>query len=97
MESGYKMFISSTMDDLQLERQKISNEITNSENIPIMAERIIEVKDSPRKTIEKKVDQCDAYIGVFHIKWGYIPKIDNPLGLSITAIEYERAATRIVS
>ncbi len=94
MESGYRIFISSTIDDLQLERQKISNEITNSENIPIMAEGIIEVKDSPRKTIEKKVDQSDAYIGVFHKKWGYVPKIDNPHGLSITAIEYEMATTR---
>lgn len=94
MNSGYRIFVSSTMEDLKLERQKIASEITNSENIPIMAERIIEVENTPRKTIESKVDQCDAYIGVFHKKWGFVPKIDNPSRLSITAIEYERAKTR---
>lgn len=33
----------------------------------------------------------DGFIGVFHKRWGYIPKKDNPEQLSVTAIEYERA------
>ena len=68
LESGFKMFIHSTMEDLPLERQKIWETVTKSENIPIMSEHIIDVENSPRKTLEDKVDQCDAYIGVFHKK-----------------------------
>jgi hypothetical protein len=59
-----------------------------------MAEHIIDVKNSPLKTLENKVDECDAHIGVFHKKWGYVSQIDNPRRLSIAAIEYERAAIR---
>ena len=40
------------------------------------------------------VDDSDCYIGIFHKEWGLIPPRDNPLGLSVTAIEYERAKSR---
>jgi hypothetical protein len=91
---GYKIFISSTMDDLQKERHKIAHEVTRSANIPIMAENMFDVINTPRKALEKKVDECNGYIGVFHKKWGYVPTNDNPDKLSVTAIEYEIARER---
>ena len=67
--SGYKIFISSTMEDLREERFKIAMEVMRSENMPIIAEHMINVLDTPRKALEKKVDECDGYIGVFHKRW----------------------------
>ncbi|MGC2668604.1 MAG: DUF4062 domain-containing protein, partial [Candidatus Nitrosopolaris sp.] len=91
---GFRIFISSTMDDLQEERHKIAIEIMKSENVPIMAEYMINVLDRPRGALEKKVDGCDGYLGVFHKKWGWVPENDNPSKLSVTALEYERAKGR---
>jgi len=88
-----KIFISSTIDDLQVERKKIADVIVQSENLPIMSENIIDVKKTPRKVIEEKIKECNGYIGIFHKKWGYVPENDNPELLSITAIEYEMAKT----
>jgi hypothetical protein len=91
---AYKIFISSTMDDLKKEREDIALEVFLSQNFPIIAERVINVIDSPRGTLEKLVDECDGYIGVFHRRWGYVPEEVNPNKLSIAAIEYERAKKR---
>ena len=44
-----------------------------------------------KKLIEEKIESCDAYLGIFHKKWGYVPTNDNPDGLSATALEYENS------
>jgi hypothetical protein len=94
VDLGYRIFISSTMDDLEEERHKIAIEVMKSENVPIMAEYMINVLDRPRGALEKKVEGCNGYIGIFHKRWGYVPEKDNPDKLSISAIEYERAKKR---
>ena len=81
------------MNDLLPQRKKIAQIITDSQNIPVLAEKIIDVENTPLMTIEQAVDSCEAYIGVFHKRWGYIPKINNPEKLSISAIEFNRART----
>jgi hypothetical protein len=60
-----KIFISSVMNDLNEVRKKISVTVVESENVPIMAENFVNVTNSPRYVIESKVDECDAYIGIF--------------------------------
>jgi Domain of unknown function (DUF4062) len=72
MMTGFKIFISSTIDDLQEERQEIALQVMKSENIP-MAENMIDVINTPRKALEKKIDERDGYICIFHKKWGYVP------------------------
>ncbi|HJT47611.1 MAG TPA: DUF4062 domain-containing protein [Nitrososphaeraceae archaeon] len=91
---GYRIFISSTMDDLEEERNKIAIEIMRNQHIPIMAEFVFNVRNNPKETLEKEFNKCDGYIGIFHKRWGYIPKNDNPEKLSITAIEYTWAKKR---
>ena len=91
MSKAYKIFISSTMKDLTDIRTRIANIITESENVPIMAENFVETGKTPKETIESKIDECDGYIGIFDQKWGSIPQKNNPTKLSVTAIEYERA------
>jgi hypothetical protein len=85
---GYRVFISSTMEDLEEERFKIAIELMKSQNIPIMAEYVFNVTDKPREALEKEFNKCDGYIGIFHKRWGYVPETENPDKLSITAIEY---------
>jgi hypothetical protein len=53
-----------------------------------MAENFIGV-NTVKKLIEEKIKSCDAYIGIFHERWGYIPIDNNPNRLSVTAIEYK--------
>jgi hypothetical protein len=55
VDLGYRIFISSTMDDLEDERQKIAIEVMRSENVPITAEHMIDVLDRPRGALEKKL------------------------------------------
>jgi hypothetical protein len=78
------------MEDLTAVRAKISDIITDYEQVPIMAERAISFVSS-KKTIEQMIGSCDGYIGIFHEKWGYVPREDNPDNLSVTAIEFEKA------
>ena len=71
-------------------RAKVAQIITENEHVQIRAENFISFK-TPKKIIEDKVDTCDAYIGIFHYKWGSIPQTDNSKKLSVTAIEFYRA------
>jgi hypothetical protein len=91
---GYRIFISSTMEDLEEERNKIATEVMKSQNIPIMAEYLFDVRDNPREALEREFNKCDGYIGIFHKRWGYIPESKNPNRLSVTAIEYTWAKKR---
>jgi len=40
------------------------------------------------------VDEADIYVGVFAHRYGYVPKENNPLQISITEMEYSRAFER---
>lgn len=84
MAEAYKIFISSTMNDLKDLRKRVADIITESENVPIMAENIMDI-GSPKEIIEQKIDNCDCYLGIFDRRWGYIPLDDNPGKLSVTA------------
>lgn len=79
------------MKDLPGIRKCIADIITESENVPVMAENFMETDKTPKEAIESKVDECDCYIGIFDKMWGSIPLQNNPSKLSVTAIEYERA------
>jgi signal transduction histidine kinase len=64
----YRIFISSTMDDLEEERQNIAIKVLRTENLPVTAEYMIDVLDPPRDALEKKLDGYDGYLGVFHTR-----------------------------
>ena len=78
------------MNDLKDLRKKVADIITESENAPIMAENVMDL-GSPKEVIERKIDDCDSYLGIFDRRWGYIPPDNNPENLSVTAIEYQRS------
>ena len=37
------------------------------------------------------VEACDVYVGIFALRYGYVPSEDNPEGRSITELEYRKA------
>jgi hypothetical protein len=41
--------------------------------------------------VMEDVASCDIYVGIFAWRYGYVPKQDNPDGLSITELEYREA------
>ncbi|GIU71488.1 MAG: hypothetical protein KatS3mg003_0967 [Candidatus Nitrosocaldaceae archaeon] len=82
------------MKDLEDIRDRVKNVIIKANHNPILAEDHIDFKNNPKKAIEDMVDRSDAYIGIFDKRWGSVPEIDNPDGLSVTAIEYYRARER---
>lgn len=77
--------MSSTLYDLVDVREDIKQTIVKSENIPIMAENFIG-SGTVRLMIESRLKSAQAYIGIFHEKWGYVPTENNPEHLSVTAI-----------
>lgn len=40
------------------------------------------------------VGECDVYVGIFALRYGYVPEQQNPDGLSITELEYRAAEGR---
>ena len=74
-------------EELKPINKKVAKIIQDYEHVPIMAENFIG-SGTPKKMIEDKVDECNAYIGIFHCRWGSVPESDNPKNLSISAIEF---------
>jgi hypothetical protein len=90
LTEAYKIFVSSTMNDLRNLRKKVADIVTESENTPLIAENVMDL-GSPKEVIERKIDECDRYLGIFDKRWGYVPPDNNPEKLSVTAIEYQRS------
>jgi len=45
----------------------------------------------PLKKVLADIAECDAYLGIFAWRYGYIPREDNPRKLAITELEYREA------
>ena len=87
-----RVFISSTMNDLQEERMAVADAI--SENIfweSVYAESFTARSESPREVCLEKVRRSNIYIGIFKDRYGYIPSENNPQGYSAVVLEYYEA------
>ena len=85
----YAFFISSVVDSLKRERNAVADVISR-DHVAIRSEKFIG-NESSREIIQKNINQCHCYIGIFDKEWGTVPKKDNPDNLSITALEYTEA------
>ena len=82
------------MEELQEERKAVAKAIRETpyrDREPIMAEDYPASSNSPRNICLEKVRECKIYVGIFKEKYGYIPEINNPEQLSVTALEYREA------
>jgi len=87
MNKKYQVFVSSTYEDLQEERQKVIEAVLNCECIPVGMEYFPAGDDSQWDFIKRFISQCDYYIVIVAGRYG---STDNE-GKSYTEKEYEFA------
>ena len=90
-----KAMISSTARDLPEHRKQVEEAC---HRMSLFAEHMMEnltAEDADAVEVSLRlVDEADVYIGIFAHRYGYVPEKDNPDGISITEMEYNRATER---
>jgi len=87
MDKKYQVFISSTYDDLKVERSIVAQSILSLDCIPSGMEYFPAIDDQQWNYIKQLIDQCDYYIVIVGGKYGSL----TDCGLSYTHREYEYA------
>jgi hypothetical protein len=88
------VMISSTARDLPLHRKEVLDACLRQGMFPKMMEHL---PANDAKAIAASIDlvnRADIYLGMFAHRYGYEPTEDNPAGISITEMEYNRAVER---
>ena len=95
MEKWYKVFISSTKDDLSSERQAVVETLLKINCIPIGMEFFPSTGEHQWDIIKRDIAACDYYLLIIAGKYGTINKLgiggDQFLNLSYTEMEYRYA------
>lgn len=92
-----KVFISSTMDDLQKERIAVADAINKKIFWEAKyAESFAARTESPREVCLEEVRNSHIYIGIFKDRYGYIPSENNPQGCSAVVLEYYEAKKKAI-
>ena len=92
-EKIYQIFVSSTYEDLKLERQEVMAAIVSTGNVPIGMEYFPAGDASPFDFIKQQIDNADYYILVIAGKYGTINKES---GISYTEMEFNYAVEKQV-
>src|SRR4030067_399075 len=87
MEKRYQVFVSSTFNDLQDERQEVMQALLELDCIPSGMELFPAANEDQWTLIKKVIDDCDYYIVVVGGRYGSI----GPSGISYTEMEYRYA------
>lgn len=87
----YQIFVSSTFEDLKLERQEIMAAIVSTGNVPIGMEYFPAGNASPFDYIKQQIDKADYYLLVIAGKYGSINK---ETGISYTEMEFNYAVEK---
>jgi hypothetical protein len=89
------VMISSTARDLPNHRQQVIERGVPAVSMhPIAMEHLAALDEDAVEASLRMVDEAEIYVGVFAFRYGYVPKKNNPDGLSITEMEYNRATER---
>jgi hypothetical protein len=83
-----KVYISSTVEDLEEYRRAICDTLRNSGYDVDSMERYAARDDRPKSACEADAAKADYYVGIVAWRYGYVPEQDNPDGRSITELEY---------
>lgn len=84
MEKRYQVFVSSTYDDLKVERQEVIQALLELDCIPAGMELFPAADDDQWTLIKKVIDDCDYYILIIGGRYGSL----SPDGISYTEKEY---------
>lgn len=87
MDKRYQVFVSSTYQDLQEERQEVMHALLELDCIPSGMELFPAANESQWSLIKKVIDDCDYYVLILGGRYGSC----GPDGLSYTEMEYRYA------
>jgi hypoxanthine phosphoribosyltransferase len=87
MNRRYRVFVSSTYEDLKDERQRVTYALLESGYIPTGMELFPAANTNQWAAIKKAIDECDYYVLIIGGKYGSI----GPDGISYTEMEYRYA------
>jgi hypothetical protein len=84
-----KVYVSSTIVDLEAERQVVIDWLVAAQHQVVHSYR--PGSDTVREGCLADVDACDVYVLILGHRYGFQPADGNPEGLSITHLEFRRA------
>ena len=84
-----KVYVSSTIADLEAERQAVIDWLVAAQHQVVHSYR--PSSDTVREGCLADVDACDVYVLILGHRYGFQPADNNPEGLSITHLEFRRA------
>jgi uncharacterized protein DUF4062 len=87
MEKRYQVFVSSTFQDLQEERQEVMQALLELDCIPAGMELFPAANQDQWTLIKKVIDDCDYYIVISAGRYGSL----GPDGIGYTEMEYRYA------
>lgn len=87
----YQVFVSSTYEDLKLERQEVMAAVVSTGNVPIGMEYFPAGDAAPFDYIKKQIDGADYYILIVAGKYG---SINEETGISYTEMEFDYAISK---
>lgn len=93
MKNPLRVFISSTMDDLQNERQAVAKKLLSLGYQPVNAEAMSPTGSNSWDTIDDEMRECHLFVLILGEKYGWIPTDGYGAGSekSVTHLEYSRA------
>lgn len=86
-----RIYVSSTWDDLQDYRRAVYAQLRKLGHDAIGMEDYVASDQRPLARCLADVAASDVYVGIFALRYGYIPRKDNPRRRSITELEYRAA------
>jgi Domain of unknown function (DUF4062) len=84
-----KVYVSSTIADLEQERQAVLDWLRAARHQAI--DSYLPDSDTVRDSCLDDVAACDLYVLILGHRYGFVPTDDNPEGPSITRLEFRRA------
>jgi hypothetical protein len=87
----WRVYVSSTFEDLKVYRAKVNQALRPAGFQLVAMEEYPAFDQRPVVKCLADVKRSDCYVGILAHRYGYVPKENNPEGLSITEQEYRQA------
>ncbi|MFM9881997.1 MAG: DUF4062 domain-containing protein [Burkholderiales bacterium] len=86
-----RVYVSSTYEDMKDCREVVLSVLRAQKHQAVGMEDYTAESSRPLDKCLRDVANCDAYVGIFGWRYGFVPKDGNPEALSITELEYRKA------
>ncbi|MCB1093134.1 MAG: DUF4062 domain-containing protein, partial [Verrucomicrobiae bacterium] len=93
----FKAMISATARDLEPQRLAAQEACIANDVFPVWMKHLPAQDSDGFKVSMEMVDKADIYIGIYAMRYGWVPDFDNPKQVSITELEFDRALERKAS